>query len=152
MRTDQLANLCHHGRPPWPASLVAVVFSRDQLPMPGEQGVRAHNGADLPEDPPAQVFRLGGQANALIVGASQPPRPELLAEHPILRLEILDHLALLRLIQPARATRSNWRGCESGDISAAYQRPERRHPIASGCSHIPRLDLACRDVDRILGH
>ena len=100
MRTDQLANLCHHGRPPWPASLVAVVFSRDQLPMPGEQGVRAHNGADLPEDPPTQVFRLGGQANALIVGESQPTRPELLAEHPILRLEILDHLALL-LVDPA---------------------------------------------------
>jgi hypothetical protein len=39
-------------------------------------------------------------ANCVNVGESQPPRPELLAEHPILRLEIVDHFALL-LVDPA---------------------------------------------------
>ena len=43
---------------------------------------------------------LGGQANALIVGEAQPARAELLAEHPILGLEIVDHVALL-LVDPA---------------------------------------------------
>src|SRR6516164_5738783 len=51
--------------------------------------------------PPPQVLCLGGQANALIVGEGQPARSELLAEHAILRLEIIDHLVLL-LVDPAR--------------------------------------------------
>jgi hypothetical protein len=46
------------------------------------------------------VLRLGGQSNALVVGESQPSRPELLSKHAILRPEIVDHLALV-LVDPA---------------------------------------------------
>jgi len=69
--------------------------------MPREQGVRADNGADFPEHPPRQELSFGGQANALIVGEAQPARAELRAEHAILGLEIVDHVALL-LVDPAR--------------------------------------------------
>jgi hypothetical protein len=79
----QLPNLGHHRRPARPAVMVAVVFPRDELPMPGQEGIRAHDGSDLLEHPPPQVLRLGGQANALIVGEAQPARSELLAEHAV---------------------------------------------------------------------
>jgi hypothetical protein len=80
---------------------MAVVFPGDQMPMPCEQGVRAHNGSDLLEHPPPEELCLGGQANALIIGEAQPAGAALLAEHAILGLEIVDHVALL-LVDPAR--------------------------------------------------
>ena len=49
---DQLPNLGRHRWPAGPAPVMAVVLLGDQVPMPGEQGVRAHNGPDLPEHPP----------------------------------------------------------------------------------------------------
>jgi len=80
--------------------LLAVVFPSDQVPMPGEQGVRAHYGPDLPKRLPTEVLRLGGQSNALVVGEPQPLPFELLSEHAILRPEIVDHIALV-LVDPA---------------------------------------------------
>jgi len=50
---DQLPNFCGHGWPAWSAPQMAVVFPCDQVPVPGEQGVRAHNRPELPEHPPA---------------------------------------------------------------------------------------------------
>jgi len=47
----------------------------------GQQGVKSHDGSDLLEHSAPQVHRLGSQAKALIVGAAQPARPELLAEY-----------------------------------------------------------------------
>jgi hypothetical protein len=41
-----------------------------------------------------------GQANPLIVGEPESPRSELLAEHAILLLQIVDDVALL-LVDPA---------------------------------------------------
>jgi hypothetical protein len=78
---------------------MAVVFPRDELPMPRQERVRAHDSGDLLEHSPPQRLHLAGQANALIVGEAQPARAELLAEHAVLGLEILDHLALL-LVDP----------------------------------------------------
>ena len=68
--------------------------------MPCQERVRAHDGADFLEHAPPQMLRFGGQADALIVGEAQPTRAELLAEHAVLGLEIVDDLALL-LVDPA---------------------------------------------------
>ena len=76
---NHLPNLGHHRRPVRPAAPVAVVFPRDELPMPCQEGIRAHDGSDLLEHSPPHVLRLGGQANALIVGEAQSARSELLA-------------------------------------------------------------------------
>jgi hypothetical protein len=97
---DQLPNLGHHGRPSGPAPLLAVVFPGDQVAMPGEQGVGAHNGSDLAENSPTQILCLGGQSHTLIVGESQSSRSELLSEDAILRPEIVDDIALV-LVDPA---------------------------------------------------
>src|SRR6516165_5982840 len=92
------------------------------MSMPREQGVRADNGADFPEHPPRQELSFGGQANALIVGEAQPARAELRAEHAILGLEIVDHVALL-LVDPARKGKTKeLSGYESQARSSAYQR------------------------------
>jgi hypothetical protein len=98
--------------------------------MPCQQGVRTHDGSDLPEHSPPQVLRLGGQANALIVGEAQPARSELLAEHAVLRREIVDHFALRSLIQPARATTRNRSGCDSGSMTRGIaDQPKNRLTI-----------------------
>ena len=80
--------------------MVAVVFPGDEVPMPGEQGVRGHDRSDLAERSATQLLRLGGQPNALIIGKPETARPKLLSKNPILGLEIVDHLALL-LAEPA---------------------------------------------------
>jgi hypothetical protein len=38
----------------------AVIFLRDQLPMPGQQRFRRYDGGHFAKDTPAQQFRLGG--------------------------------------------------------------------------------------------
>src|SRR5262249_59915740 len=90
-----------YGWPSRPTVLMAVVFPGDEVPMPGEQGIRTHDGSDLPEHLSPQDFSFGGQATALIVGEAQPVWAELFAEHAILGLEIVDDVALV-LVDPAR--------------------------------------------------
>jgi len=81
-----------------PAAVVAVVFPGDEVPMPGEQGVRGHDRSDLAERSATQLLRRGGQPNALVVGKPT-ARAELLSKDAILALEIVNHLALL-LVDP----------------------------------------------------
>jgi hypothetical protein len=80
---NELPNLGRHRQPARPATAVAVVLPGDELPMPCQEGVRAHDGSDLLEHSPPLGLRLGGQAKALIVGEAQPARSELLAEHAL---------------------------------------------------------------------
>src|SRR5262249_42628889 len=96
----QLPNLGGRRWPSWPAALMAVVLPGDEMPMPGEQGVRAHDGFELLEHAVPQTLRLGGQPNALVVGEPGTALTELLSKDAILGLEIVDHLALL-LVDPA---------------------------------------------------
>ena len=79
---------------------MAVVLLGDEMPMPREQGVRAHDRFDLLEHAAPQALRLGGQPNALVVGEPETARTELLSKDAILGLEIVDDLALL-LVDPA---------------------------------------------------
>ena len=79
---------------------MAVVLSGDEMAVPREQGVRAHDGFDLLEHVAPHPLRLGGQPNALVVGEPEAARTELFSKDAILGLEIVDHLALL-LAEPA---------------------------------------------------
>ena len=45
-------------------------------------------------------FGFHGQTDALIIGEPEPPRSELLAQHAVFLLQIVDDLALL-LVDPA---------------------------------------------------
>src|SRR6516162_10917443 len=96
----QLPNLGDRRRPSGSAALMAVVLPRDEMPMPGEEGVGAHDRLELLEHAASQAFRLGRQSNALIVGEPETARTELLSKDAIFSLEIIDHLALL-LVDPA---------------------------------------------------
>jgi hypothetical protein len=121
-----------------PQGIVNPVFSPDGRSIvywSGQEGFRAHDGSDLLEHSPPQVLRLSGQANALIVGEAQPARSELLAEHAVLSLEIIDHLALL-LVDPAR---------QSNNEEAERMR-QRRHDAQGSRSDDEPVH------DRITGH
>ena len=88
--------------------------------MPGQQRVGGHDRHDVLEHAPGQFPGLGGQTNPLIVSEAQPPRSELFPEHTVLLLEVVDHIALLLMIQPAIATSRNRNGCDSEGITRAY--------------------------------
>ena len=79
---------------------MAVVLPSDQRPVPREQGVRGHDGPELLQHASTECVGFGGQTEPLVVGEPEPPRSELLAEHAILLLQIVDDVALL-LVDPA---------------------------------------------------
>ena len=68
--------------------------------MPREQRIRRDDGPNRRKCPPAERLGFRGQADALIVGESHPPGAELLPQHAVLGLEIVDDIALL-LMDPA---------------------------------------------------
>jgi hypothetical protein len=68
--------------------------------MPCEQRIRRDDGPNLRERTPTERLRLHGQPDPLIVGESHPPGAELLPQHAVLGLEIVDDIALL-LMDPA---------------------------------------------------
>src|SRR6516165_1158023 len=72
----RLPNPGHHRRSSRSAAALAVIFPGNEPPMPCQERVRAHDGADFLEHAPPQVLRFGGQADALIVGEAQPTRAE----------------------------------------------------------------------------
>ena len=74
--------------------------SEQSGPMPGEQGVRRHDRPDLLQQASTQGVGFRGQVDPLSVGGRALRRSELLTENAILRLQILDHVALL-LVDPA---------------------------------------------------
>jgi hypothetical protein len=99
-------------------------------------------------------FLLGRDTGEGHVRKSQPSRPELLAEHAILRLEVLDHLALV-LVDPAgqgekeKLERMRDRKHE-GSLSEAWR---GLRPVASRRWHLAgSFDAVFRDVGRITGH
>ncbi len=81
------------------AALAAIILLRDKPPVPSKQGVWRHQGADLEEPISADYFGLRGETAALAICEKQALPTQLLAEHPILLLQILDD-ALLTAIHP----------------------------------------------------
>ena len=86
---------------PGPTRLAAIVFPGNQTPIPAKQGVWRDQSADLEE--PSAADRLGPdrEATALAIGQEQASITELLAEHPVLRLQVFDDV-LLGAIDPSR--------------------------------------------------
>jgi len=80
--------------------LAALIFPGDQPAVPGQQRGRCHDGAQLMKHPPAQFLGPDGQGAALVVAKAQSLTSQLLAQHAILFLKIVDDLLLL-LVQPA---------------------------------------------------
>ena len=70
------------------------------MTMPREKGVRAHDRFEPGGARRALRLRLGSQPNALVVGESETTGTELLSKDAILRLEIINYLALV-LVDPA---------------------------------------------------
>jgi hypothetical protein len=100
------------------------------------------------------VFPLGSQPHALVVSESQPSWSELLSEHPILRLEILDDLPLLLVDPVGQGDKEKSERMENG----SHER--RVSNRAGGVIHVAavtdplraRADPVCRQVDRVTGH
>jgi hypothetical protein len=120
--------------------MLAVVLPGDEMPMPGEQGVRAHDRSDLTERSATQLLRLGGQPNALVVGEPETPRPELLSKDAILGLEIVDHVALL-LVDPAgQRDEEKLQGCETGSIERSVSKRPRGVILMAEASDSQRVE------------
>ena len=79
---DQLPDLRQHWWASRTATCVTVVLVGDQSSMPREQCIRCNEGTELSKGLPAECLGLGRQADALVVGEPQPPRPKLLSKAP----------------------------------------------------------------------
>ena len=89
---------------PWAArsaTAAAVVFPRDQLSLPAEEGIGRDQGVQVTEYPSPEALGLCGQAPALGVGEPETARTELLSADAILFLAIVNDVTLL-LVDPAR--------------------------------------------------
>ena len=83
---------------PWAArsaTAAAVVFPRDQLSMPVEEGIGRDQGVQVTAYPSPEALGLCGQAPARGVGEPETARTELLSEDAILFLERVNDVTLL---------------------------------------------------------
>jgi len=90
-------------RTAWAALLAAIIFPGDQLAVSSQQRGRSHNRGQVIKHTPAQFLGPDCQASALVVAKPQSLTSELLAEHTILFLKVVDDI-LLSLVYPARET------------------------------------------------
>ena len=81
-------------------AIAMVPMPGDQLAMPPKNRIRSHDGGQLLEHLAPEDLAFDGQAPALVVVKEDSPLPELLSEHAILGLKVLDDF-LLSLIDPA---------------------------------------------------
>jgi hypothetical protein len=73
---------------------VSFSLPGDQPAMPSQQRCRRHDGGQFLQPTPAQFLGSDRQAQALVVAKTQPLAPELLAQHAILFLKIVDDILL----------------------------------------------------------
>src|ERR1019366_7560432 len=89
----------------WPAhrtTLIAMVpLLGHQLPMPAQNGVRREERTDLLQCLAAQDLAFDSQAASLIVIEQNPFLADLLAQHLVLRTQILDPFLLLVVDPPS---------------------------------------------------
>jgi hypothetical protein len=82
------------------SSPTAIVFLGDQPPVPAKQRIGCHQRCDPEEPIAAEFLRLGCKTTSLSVSEAQTPTADLLAKHPVLRLQVLDDV-LLTAIHPS---------------------------------------------------
>jgi hypothetical protein len=78
----------------------AIIFQRNQFPMPSHQSFWCHNSRNTIENLSADCFRFDGKAATLVIGESNPARTDLLTEDTIFFEKVFNGM-LLMLIQPA---------------------------------------------------
>ena len=100
--------------------------------------------ADLPQRAPANELRLRRQAAALRVGEPEPPRPEPIAENPVLLAEVVDDRRLLP-VGPAGQRREHQMEWLDEHGSRIVRNWESSSP---GSQPVFRL----RPIVRVLGH
>jgi len=83
------------------ASSGTVVLPGDELTVPAQNRVRCHQSSEFVQHASAQYPTFRREASALVVGEPQPPLAQLLAEDPVLLLEVVDHRELAT-VDPAR--------------------------------------------------
>src|SRR5215472_10135950 len=96
----QLLHLVWGARTAWATLLAAIIFPAHQPAMPDQERCRRHNRGQAIKHTPAQFLGPDGQAAALVVAKPQSLTSELLAEHAILFLKVVDDI-LLSLVHPA---------------------------------------------------
>ncbi len=75
-------------------------FLRHQFAVPLQQGVWADDRIEIPKALPTHRLGLLGKASSLRVGEEETAPTKLLSQHPVVRLQVFEHLGLLPL-QPA---------------------------------------------------
>jgi hypothetical protein len=83
------------------ASSGTVVLPGDELTVPAQNRVRCHQSSEFVQHASAQYPTFRREASALVVGEPQSPLAQLLAEDPVLLLEVVDHRELAT-VDPAR--------------------------------------------------
>ena len=119
---DRLFYRIPGSRPARTTVFTAIVFPGDQLPVPGQQGLRRDDRRDFPEDATPEHPGLGSQAPTLIVVQTEAFGSQLLAQYPVFFAEIVDRVALL-LAQPT--------GYGNHEQSKRVEAPAHWHRIAT---------------------
>jgi hypothetical protein len=89
---------------------------------PSKERFRRDQGLQFLKHPAAQFLGLDGQTPALITIQAQPLVSELLAQHAVLFLEVIDHVALM-LVQPAASEISSRRKGSSVRLMVIARHP-----------------------------
>src|SRR5262249_52369063 len=90
----QTLELFSHTRATWPTPPAAIIFPGDQPAMPSQERCRRHDGRQIMKQTPAQFLSPHRQASVLIVIEMQPLASQLLAQHAVLLLKIIEGLLL----------------------------------------------------------
>ena len=102
----------------------------------------------------AELVRLRGQADTLIVGERHPPGAELLPQHAVLLLEIVDRVALLLMDPAGQRDEEKPQGMEQrrhGTQAIKHAGASHPAPIFHLRGNSPP-DGHFRNLDRVIGH
>ena len=92
---NQLADLILHTGTPRAPLLAAIIFDGDQFAMPSEEGLWCDDDGQFVKHSPPQLLGLDSQAPALVVSQGQPLVAELLAQHAVFLMQVVDDILLL---------------------------------------------------------
>ena len=120
---DEPSDFLHERRVTRATALAAVVFPRDQLSMPPQEGVRRAERSEVAERPATQGLGFRRQAATLHIGEPQPPRGALLAKDAVFFLATVDDVALLLVDPPSNGDDEALQGLwKRKHTERAYQR------------------------------
>jgi len=98
---DQLRDVTHDGRPPYPSSLSKVPLLRNQPPMPSQEGIRRDDGVELEQSLSPYRLGLARQKSQLTVGEADTPPAQPLFEQSVFSLKKFDDDELMAMNPPS---------------------------------------------------